>query len=348
MGIQKLYVGTYTSAADKKGGEGIYVYDFNSVTGEIVLSDICRQIRNPSFLTIGKNTLYAVEELFNGSNIVSYNINCDGSLTLNGRTTTSQGDMCHLLLWPDGQHITGSNFASGSLVTCDIMEDGRIGPVSQCLYHEGNGPGRMQDKAHVHSATLLPDKKHMLVCDLGSDTLTVYRMDSNKGELICCQQVRCHAGDGPRHADVSPDGKQITVLSQLSSMLLTYELMTDGCLGELISRVPMLPESFDRVNDAADVHYSPDGRHVYASNRGHDSIVVCDVLPNGALTNPRHFPCYGKEPRNFCLSADGKIIVIANQATGNVVTASVDTTSGALQDVLCKVTVPQAVFVALA
>ena len=346
MPVVNLFIGTYTGAAGGKGGDGIYTFGLDTVSGALTLRSVCRETENPSFLTRRGDVLYACEELSKRSAVAAFRIRKQGQLFRLGRTATKESGMCHVALWPAGDFLTASDFDSASLVIFQLEKDGNIGPVSRILRHQGSGPHpQMQRSAHVHSATFLGDDGHFLVCDLGNDTMTVYQTAAD-GSVRLIQTVAAAPGDGPRHAAVSPDGKSVTVLMQLSSFCATYRIAPEG-LGEQISRVSMLPEGFTGRNDAADVHYSPNGRHVYASNRGHDSIVVYDVKKDGALEHARWFPSFGSEPRHFCILPAGDMAVITNQATGNVVTVRLDPVTGDLGEKLCEACVPQAVFAGL-
>lgn len=343
MEMVQLYIGTYTQAAGQKAGEGIYTFLLDPVSGKLTPRSICRETENPSFLVRRGKTLYACEELSGRSALAAFRIGAGGDLSLLGRTVTRESGMCHVALWPGEAYLVASDFDSGSLVSFALREDGGAGEAVSLIRHRGSGPHpQMQRTAHVHSATFFGDGGRFLICDLGSDTLTVYEGKREDGTAAAVQTVKTVPGDGPRHAAFSPDGRYVTVLMQLSGFCVTYQV-ENGRLGREVSRVHMLPPDFSGHNDAADVHYSPNGKHVYASNRGHDSIVVYDVREDGALDHARWFPSYGAQPRHFCLLPAGDMAVITNQETGNVVTVRLDRESGDMREKLCEVRVFQAV-----
>lgn len=345
--IKTLYIGCYTIVGGRdrppqKGGDGIYVYAYDTETGKAALQNVCTDVVNPSFLAVKGNSLYACEEIRGGSAVASFAINEDGSLVKTGETVTEESGMCYVLIWPDGKTLTACNFGSGNFVNMRINDDGSIGPVVQLTRHEGSGPARMQQTAHVHSANMYPGAKSFLVCDLGNDTLCTYAMDADTGTSTLIQTVNMEPGDGPRHSAFSPDGHFVTVCTQLSNVLLTYEVDGDR-LGRCVSRVEMLPEEYTERNDAADVHYSPDGRYLYASNRGHNSIVVCMVNADGTLTDPRWFSSGGSSPRYFMIASADRMI-ITNQRTGNFLTVCLNPETGTIGETLDEQNVPEACF----
>lgn len=345
--IKTLYIGSYTIVGGRdrpphKGGDGIYVYKLDTETGKTRLQDICTNVVNPSFLAVNGNHLYACEEIRGGSAVASFVMNEDGSLMKTAETVTTESGMCYVLIWPDGKTLTACNFGSGNFVNMHIEDDGRIGPVLQLTQHEGSGPGRMQQTAHVHSAAKYPDGKSFLVCDLGNDTLCTYAMDQDTGKTTLIQTVNAEPGDGPRHSAFSPDGRFVTICTQLSNVLITYEV-ADGKLGKCVSRVQMIPGEYTERNDGADVHYSSDNRYLYASNRGHNSIVAFKVNEDGTLTDPHWFSSGGNSPRQFLIAAQD-MMVITNQRSGNFLTVRVDPETGMIGETLDEQTVPEAVF----
>lgn len=340
----RIYVGTYTMTRRGEGGKGIYSFDLDLLSGKLHPLSVFSDCTNPSFLAFYKDTLFACEELKGDSSLVALKRGEDGSLLFMDRVKTSEIDMCHLTVWPEGDLITASNFGSGSLLNCSMSQDGHLHEITEIIRHEGCGPHeRMQKCAHVHSATLYPAKDKVLVCDLGSDTLTTYIRGEDASTLKVIQQIKTPSGAGPRHAAFSPDGTYVTVAAQLSNMFLTYKVTECG-LGDLVSEISMLPDN-NIKNSAADIHYSTDGRHIFGSNRGHDSIVVYDISSDGTLCNGRWFSSFGNGPRNFCITPDGKFMLIANQNSGNLAVARIDVETGDIIEKTDEMIIPEAVFV---
>lgn len=340
----RVYVGTYTISGKGKGGDGIYVYDLNLENGMMEQVSVYTECQNPSFLAFSGDRLYACEELHGASSIVAFTINEDGTLSYRNRVKTEESGMCHVAVWPNSDYIVASNFNSGTLLNCSLQPNGDLGEVKEFIQHEGSGPHRMQNQAHVHSATLYPTGDRVLVCDLGNDTLKTYVLEPALGKLTCIQTTKLASGSGPRHAAFSKDGQFVTVASQLGSTLTTFRC-SEGVLTDVVSELSMLPDDYDGAGSAADIHYSPDGKYLYASNRVHNSIVVCDVASDGKLSNRRWFPCYGDSPRNFCITPDGKFALIANQRSGDLVSVPIDKETGNLLDKTCCIKIPEVVFV---
>ncbi len=338
----RLYIGCYTNTRRGPGGEGVYIYDMDTVTGELTQVSVYKDCNNPSFLSFRGDTILACEEVMGASSVLGLKINEDGTLSFKGRVTTEESGMCHITPWIGEDYVTVSNFNSGSLVTCGLTADGTPTQVTDFIKHEGSGPARMQQTAHVHSATMYPSKDRFLVCDLGNDTLTTYVM-AEGGKLNLAQTVKMVPGSGPRHAAFSPDGRYLSVLTQLSNVIATYKV-EDGVLGQQVGCISSIPADFTERSDGADIHYSADGKRVYASNRGHNSIIVCDAAEDGTLSNERWFSCHGESPRNFHLTRDGKRILIANQNSGNLVVVALDE-KGDLAEKQFEAAIPQTVFV---
>jgi 6-phosphogluconolactonase len=213
-----------------------------------------------------------------------------------------------------------------------IETDGRLGPASQVIQHEGSSvhPER-QTGPHAHCVLPDPTNRFAVVTDLGRDKILIYRMDLEGGKLHKHAEVDIQAGAGPRHLTFHPNGHYAYLVNELDATLIGYRYDADTGVFDEVQTVTASPEDFRRGNFCADVHVSPDGEFLYASNRGHDSIVCFRIDENtGRLTYQNHTSTEGREPRNFAISPDGTFLLVANQKTNTIVTFKIDPASGGL------------------
>lgn len=228
---------------------------------------------------------------------------------------SSGGDSpCHLALHPTGHWLFAANYGSGTVGVLPVYEDGGLGALHEAIAHIGSGPNpARQEGPHVHQIVVDPSGRWVLAVDLGIDQVVVY--DFADGELSRHGAFDCVPGTGPRHLAFSPDGDTAYIVGELDDSLT--RCAWDAATGELTAegRLRVLPENVDVENFPAAVLVSPDGRFVYTTNRGHDSIAVVETAPFELRTT---VPCGGRWPRDAALSPDGKLLYVANQNSGNV------------------------------
>jgi len=330
-----LYVGTYT----KGMANGIFVYSFNDQSGRLV--DLKRPAisNNPSFLTISSNKkfLYAVGELDNldanqSGGISAFRIESDGKLTLINHVLTHGANPCHVSLSPDGKKLVASNYTGGNLSFFNIQPDGSLSEMVQRIQHEGSGPfpGR-QTEPHAHSARFDATGKLLFAADLGIDELKIY--DITFGEKMASPHaqpfIKLAPGSGPRHFDFSDDGRFIYVINELSSTITV--LMKYGGEWKQVQTIKTLPKDFKGESWCADIHLSADGRFVYGSNRGHNSIAVFKREPtSGKLEMVETVSVEGNWPRNFTIDPSGRFLLVANQKSNDITVFKIDQPSGKL------------------
>ena len=222
-------------------------------------------------------------------------------------------------LWDD---LSNGPFRGKLLPSGEINDDGSLGERTEFIQHEGSSinPQR-QEKAHAHSVNIDDSNTHAYVCDLGMDKVFIYDIDHENRKLNPSQQPSVDevAGQGPRHFTFHPSGKFVYVLNELGCTITAYDLSANGGLSP-IETVGTLPDDWEGDNTTADIHTSPDGNYVYASNRGHHSLVIYQVdSSSGRLRYVGHEQTRGETPRNFAITPDGKFVLAENQDTGTVV-----------------------------
>ena len=333
-----VYVGTYTHS----DSEGIYVYRLDGATGALEYSSKASGVEHPSFVEIHPNGkyLYAVNELneYDGKasgSVTAFYIHQDtGELSFLNKRATGGGAPCHLSVDATGKFLLVANYGGGSVVAFPIGSDGRLGEASDFVQHQGSSinPQR-QMEPHAHAIRIDPGNRYAFSPDLGLDKILIYRLDAENGKLTPNVQpwVRVHPGAGPRHFDFHPNGKFAYVINELDSTFTAFAY--DGAAGTLteFQTLSTLPEDFDGTSHCADVHVHPNGKFLYGSNRGHDSIAICAIdEETGRLTSIGYELTQGKTPRNFGLNPEGTFLFAANQQTDTIVTFAVNTETGAL------------------
>lgn len=323
-----VYFGTYTRP-DKS--EGIYRSEFS---GDGNLSDpvLVAELKNPSFLAIapGGNSLYAVSEGGNGAT-TAFSIDSEtGDLTrLNSLPTN--GSPCHVTLDPKGTTVLVANYGGGSVISYPVNDDGSLGKPGSFIEHEGSSihPKR-QTSPHAHSIYPFGEGKFACAADLGTDSVFIYRLDAKRGTLEPASEVKLKPGSGPRHLDFHPDGKHVYVLGEMTRDVHGFDMGPDLTQWQPVQIVSTLPEDAPAQGSTAEIRVHPNGKFLYASNRGHDSIAAFSISESGRLKRVENEPIQGKTPRNFNLDPEGNFLLAAGQNSDSVAVFRIDEKTGEL------------------
>lgn len=342
-----LFIGTYTSG----GSKGIYVYNFNSQTGEAKWVSNTDSAANPSFLTIapdGKH-IYAVNEISRAQAglVAAYTFDpASGKLNLINRVSSGSENPCHISITKNGKWLAVANYTGGSLATFPVNADGSIQPFAQHIIHNGKSvnPDR-QEKAHVHSVFFSPDEKYLFTPDLGMDEVTSYQFNPNNKEPLSPAAkplVNAEPGSGPRHLDFSPNGKFMYVIEEMGGSVSAYAY--NNGIAKKIQRIATHPADYEGQPGSADIHISPDGKFLYASNRGDENnIAIFSVATDGKLTSVGYQSTMGMQPRNFMIDPTGNFLLAANQKTSNIVIYKRDKATGLLTALPKQLEIPNPV-----
>ncbi|MFY9151981.1 MAG: lactonase family protein [Prolixibacteraceae bacterium] len=331
-----LYVGTYTKGMTN----GIFAYSFNDHSGKLVNLNIPAISNNPSFLTISadKKYLYAVGEVDNldsnkSGGISAFRIEKNNKLKLINQVLTNGANPCHVSLSPDGTKLIASNYTGGNLSLFNILPDGSLSELVQKIQHTGSGPfPERQTEPHAHSAKFNSTGKMLFAADLGIDELLIYNVGKGETPLTPNAQpfIKMEPGSGPRHFEFSEDGRYIYVINELSSTITV--LMKYGGDWKQVQNIRTVPKDFKGESWCADIHLSADGRFVYGSNRGHNSIAVFTREPNsGKLELVETVSVEGNWPRNFTIDPTGKFLLVANQKSEDITIFKIDPVTGRLK-----------------
>ena len=331
-----VYIGTYTQGDSK----GIYVCRLDMSSGELRPGGIAGQVDNPSYLAIddGRDRLYAVNELmeFNGragGGVSSFAIDAaSGQLSLINQQPSGGGAPCYLTLDKDGRYLLAANYMGGNVAVIPVSPDGVLEEPSDIVAHSGSSlhPKR-QAGPHPHSIVLDPAGDYVFVPDLGLDKVMRYQLNRGTGRLEANQPpwTEVEAGSGPRHLVFHPNGEHAYLINELNSTItaLAYDAASGGL--EVIQTMSTLPAGYSGANIAADLHLTPDGRFLFGSNRGHDSIAVFAVdQKGGRLRHVGFIETQGRTPRGFAIDPSGTYLLAANQDSHSVVSFKIDKERG--------------------
>jgi len=335
---QLLAIGTYTKKEGHVDGKapGILLMRQDSLSGALQMVDTIPDIINPSFVAFapdGKN-VYAVSEtaadVDSVGYVYSYALGDDGSATLLNRQSTYGLAPCHLAVHPDGQWLAVANYVGGYVVVYTLAADGSIKQAAQAYQIQEAGTHPRQEASHPHEVQWLEQGNTLMVTDLGANRIIRFAFSPADDEPLQRQlpDVVLRPAQGPRHTTVSQNAQDWYVLNELSNTVAFFAERSDSMI--LQKEYNLLPASFEGTSGAAEIALSKDGRHLYASNRGYDSVVHFTVQPDGTLGEPVFYESKGEAPRHFCLSPDQRFLYIANQNSDSVVRYIRDLETGAL------------------
>jgi 6-phosphogluconolactonase len=314
-----LLVGTYTNTCPSIG---IYVYEFDSDSGELKLKNNCHQSINPSYLSVSSDTkfVYAVNENETESTVSSFTYNTkSGRLSLLNKNDSVGSSPCYLI--NDEQNIIVANYLGGCITVFKKVSNGSISKVQQVIQHEGKGIHKnRQDKAHAHMVYFSPDKKFVLCNDLGIDKVFIYAYDpTSKDEILTLKEtIDVKAGSGPRHSVFGKNGKFMYLIHELDETLTTFSYDQTGSL-KLIRETNITPENHKKANSAAAIKISPDGNFLYTTDRGEANLIsTFKILTDGSLELLEQVATQGENPRDFAIDPLGNYLLIANQDTDNI------------------------------
>ena len=342
------YFGTLTARRSR----GIYVAPWDAGTGSFGAVRLVAETPLPTFLAVHPRqpVLYAVNA------VRHFQRKRQGSVTaftfdpgtgdlreLNQQPSGTAGP-CHITTDRAGRHVLVANYAESSVAVLPIESDGRLGEPTCVIPHYGKSVNpQRQDAAHAHSVNLAPDERFAFVADPGLDKILIYRFDGARGILAPHDPffAEVDPGAGPRHFAFHPSGQFAYVINELANTVTAFRYLPD--LGELtpLQTISTLPEGYTETSYTAEVAVHPNGRLLYGSNRGHDSIAIFRIDPEtGTLTAVGHAPSLGKWPRHFTLDPTGEWLLAANHNSDNAVVFRVE--GEALTPVGSPLTVPEA------
>ena len=314
---QSFYLGTYTD----KDSKGIYKYSIDSV-GILKEIGLVAYSNNPSFLALStdKKYLLAVNEVNEDSTgfIESFEIKGD-SLEIINKSPSGGANPCFVAINEKG-YVLVANYTGGNVGLLKLNNNGELSSLLDLSQHEGKGITERQEAPHAHSAWFdKQDNTKVVAVDLGTNELWFSQIDPNSDKFIPSEKLAMAEGAGPRHLAFHPNKKYVYVLNELDNTISMVQ-KSEGENYVIKQTISTLPEGFLEFSKGADIHVSNDGKFVYSSNRGHDSIAIFSVNTiNGNLTLLGFESTKGKNPRNFSLSTDENYLIVANQNSDNLI-----------------------------
>ncbi|MFC5451884.1 lactonase family protein [Paenibacillus aestuarii] len=330
---QYAFIGSYAESDQT----GLYACSYDQETGSLTLLDQVSGLPNPTFLDIdeSRNIIYALTEGVDANQqrcgaAAAYAFDpFAGKLLLLNKEVTLPATTCHITLDRARQCLMVASYHGGMVGLSPLLPDGRIGATSDIQRHQGASVLPVQDRPRAHSVTLDRANRFAIVCDLGLDQLVVYKLDAVNHRLIPHSQTAITPGSGPRHFAFHPNLPYGYVINELNATITVLAYEEEAGQLNVIQTVSTLPADYQGDNACADIHISPDGRFIYGSNRGHDSLAVYAIdAQSGRLTLVEHASTLGGHPRNFAISPDGRFVLVANRDGNNIVSFSRDAQTG--------------------
>jgi 6-phosphogluconolactonase len=329
-----LLIGTYSN---KEKSNGIYVYKFNPKSGTFEAAQPVTSSVNASYLAVSadRKNVYAVSEGGGGNGGVnSYSFNPTTGALKFINSVPSQGDHpCYVSVDDKKKFVFVGNYSGGNLLSIPLNADGSFRSGVQNIRHEGSSVVKeRQEKPHVHSVVLSPDDRYLLVPDLGADKVFQYRVDVTKPQALSPAAQPFTAvkpGGGPRHLTFHPNGKYAYLILELEASVMAFDYR-DGKL-EPKQTITMVAPDFKGKVSAADIHVSPDGKFLYASNRGEaNELAIYSIDKAGKLTFVGRQSVLGRIPRNFAIDPTGNFLLAANQDSNDIIFFKRDLKTGLL------------------
>lgn len=333
------FIGTHVPKPDM---DGLFAVELDRSTGAMKVLSSVGGMRNPIFhvLSPDEEYLYVAcdtpgpDGKLRGA-VASFRIDPATCALTKINEQPAHGKVpCHMSIDATGKMLLVANYSSGNVATYPLGDDGAIGIAGTVVNHEGSGPRKnRQDRAYAHSITVDPGNQFAFACDLGADMVFAYKLRPTEGTMAvhAAGNIATPAGAGPRHMAFHPNGKHAYVITELDNTVLVYNYdSTKGVLKQT-QVISTLPGDFKDTSYCADLHCSPDGKYLYGSNRGHDSLAIYAIdQSKGTLTPVGFEPTGGKFPRGFNIDPTGEVVLAANQNSDSVFSFHVNASTGLL------------------
>nr|WP_080876278.1 lactonase family protein [Oceanobacillus timonensis] len=334
------YAGTYT----RKTSQGVYRFTLDTEKEQLSAAKEAATLGNPTYLNFNENqdNLYAVAQEGDMGGVNAFRVDkTNGELQpVNGQLV--EGNPPCYVEAGDNMVVTG-NYHKGTIGLHFTYENGEV-EQGYFTQHEGSGPHERQEKPHVHFTGFTPDKKYIVVADLGTDRLVTYKVEDTS--LVEVSTFYTNPGSGPRHIVFHPSKPIAYLITELTTEVIVLDYNSET--GSFTEKQTILakPADFKETNDASAIHITSDGKFLYTGNRGHNSITSFQVDENsGELTFLAFTPSGGEWPRDFVLDPTEKFLVATNQHSGNAVLFKRDVKTGELTEMDQVIDVPEAVCV---
>lgn len=339
-------------SAFKSGQEGaIHAYRFDSASGRLKLLHRNTDVENPFFLAVSRDGrfLYSIDaEKFGGTDdefVASFKIEGrDGRLTRLNQQSARGTASCYLDVDATGKTVVVANYSTGSVAALPVQKDGSLGPANGFSQHSGSSVDPKRQKGpNAHCIVVSPDNRFALAADLGIDRIKIYQLTADSAAIAAGkiqESASLPPGSGPRHLTFHPNGKRVYVINELKNTITFFDY--GAAEGTLTARqtISTLPPDFTGRTNTADLKITPDGKFLYGTNRGHDSIAIYQIADDGQLKLVSIKPSLGKGPQNLLITPDGRWLLCANMPGNNLVVFAIDPVSGGLKQAGDAVSIP--------
>lgn len=333
-------------APGEKGA--IHSFKFDPTNGS--LEPIARntEVSNPFFLAVSNDNrfLYSTtSKQFGGKeneHVSSYALEGrSGKLRSLNQESSHGRATCYVTVDVTGHSVLAANYSSGTVASLFVSDDGTLRSATSVFQHEvdalpaAEDPSKQKPKQpNAHCIVVSPDNRFALSADLGADKIFIYKLDPATARLTpneAQREARLPAGSGPRHLIFNNSGKRVYVINELNNTVSFFRYDPDTGVLTLHQNISTLPDDFAGKSFCADLKLSADEKFLYGTNRGHDSVVIYRVGPDGSLQREGIEPSLGKGPQNLLVTPDGKWLLCANMAGDNVAVFSIDPSNGRLK-----------------
>ena len=327
----RLFVGTYTRGTSR----GIYSLTLDGATGALGAPELSAEAPNPTFLALSPDRRHLYAVCAGPGWISSFRVDPSSPrlAPVQQSTPDASPTPCHVAVDAAGRIALAANYHLGQAAAIPLGPEGTFG-TPRIVSHTGRGPhSTLQTKSHVHSANFDRENRFALVCDLGLDRVYTYAVDRGGPALVPGHPpfVSSAPGAGPRHLALGADGGRAYVVNELDGTVAAYSYEPKTGVLRHLQTVTVVPPGYAGSTAAAEIRMHPNGRFLYASCRGSDTLAVFAVEdPSGLLTPAGFVACGGKGPRSFSISPDGTWLVCANQESGTLCAFKVDGEGGGL------------------
>jgi 6-phosphogluconolactonase len=310
-------------------------FELDPQSGALSLKQTYAGLSELSYATLSPDQayLYAVSKAGGSGSVVAFRREENGGLTLlNAQDSEGEGP-CFVSIDHTGKWVLVANYAGGTVSVFPVAMDGSLRAVAQVIAHQGASVNQQrQEGPHPHMIAPSPNNQYVLVTDLGTDQVMIYAFDAATGRLSPATPpaIAVTPGFGPRHFAYHPSKPILYVLNELGAQVSVITTDAQGAPQTAIQTAPLLPEGFTDPNKAADIHLTPNGEFLYATNRGHNSLAMFRVETSGQLTALGHEPVRGQTPRNFAIDPTGNVLLVANRGSNQVVVFRIDRQTGRL------------------
>lgn len=333
---EKILLSGYTVRA----GKGIYSSTLDTDTFSISKPEPVIEIEKPTYLDISNNLhLYTIEQQDNYGGVAAYDLN-DGKYQFINSSLKEGAAPSHVQYDPTRNMVYSCQFHGGKIYVDKVLDSGELKHL-YTINLSGKGPKPEQDSSHPHYSGLTPDNK-LIVCDYGTDKISIFDL-SDDMEPKLLSEFKAPSGYAPRHLVFHPKHNIAYVICELSSKVLLMDYNPDTHQLKLESEISTIPTDFDsRKNTAAAIRISNDGKYLYASNRGHDSIAIYKLSKYGdTLSCIDNVPVEGNGPRDFNLDPTEKFVVCANEKSDNITLFERNTHTGLLTTIKKDIEIPE-------